>query len=235
MPLIGTAAMLLSFDVVDGAIAEHDDWHTHEHLPERLSLPGFRRGTRWVAMRGSPRYFVMYEVDELGALQSAAYLERLNRPSAWTSRMMPHYRGMSRRLCTVSGSHGAGLGACGLLVRFAPDAGTEASLRAWLVEDILPSLPSRRGLGSAHLFEAALAPPMTNEQRLRGVDAVTGWALFVTGYDDDTLARLTETDLHRRRFLERGATMVSDTLHRLHYALTDREASARATHHPPLP
>jgi hypothetical protein len=44
MPLLGTAAMLLSFDVAEEAIAEHDEWHTHEHFPERLSIPGFLRG-----------------------------------------------------------------------------------------------------------------------------------------------------------------------------------------------
>ena len=56
--------MLLNFDIDEAAIAEHDDWHTHEHLPERLSIPGFLRGTRWVAVRGSPRYTVLYEVDD---------------------------------------------------------------------------------------------------------------------------------------------------------------------------
>lgn len=45
MPLLGSAAMLLLFDVTGEAIAEHDVWHTHEHLAERLSLPGFLRGT----------------------------------------------------------------------------------------------------------------------------------------------------------------------------------------------
>lgn len=40
MPLPGPAAMLLSFDVVEEAIAEHDQWHTQERLPERLSIPG---------------------------------------------------------------------------------------------------------------------------------------------------------------------------------------------------
>ena len=34
MPLLGQAAMLLSFDIAREAIAAHDDWHTHEHLPE---------------------------------------------------------------------------------------------------------------------------------------------------------------------------------------------------------
>ena len=54
MPLLGSAAMLLSFDVEADAIDEHDRWHTHEHLPERLSIPGFRRGTRWLATDGGP-------------------------------------------------------------------------------------------------------------------------------------------------------------------------------------
>ena len=102
MSLLGSAAMLLSFDVVPEAISEHDDWHTHEHLPERLSIPGFLRGTRWVALRGAPRYLVLYEVEELATLTSPAYLERLNNPSAWTSSMMPHYRGMSRGFCLVT-------------------------------------------------------------------------------------------------------------------------------------
>ena len=62
MPLPGKAAMLLLFDVLPEAIPEHDDWHTHEHLPERLSIPGFLRGTRWVATDGQRRYFVIYEV-----------------------------------------------------------------------------------------------------------------------------------------------------------------------------
>ena len=84
MALLGNAAMLLSFDVAPDAIDEHDDWHTHEHLPERLSIPGFVRGTRWVAPEGQPRYFVMYEVEELATLASAAYLERLNNPTPWT-------------------------------------------------------------------------------------------------------------------------------------------------------
>lgn len=39
MHLLGSAAMLLSFDVDTEAIDEHDRRHTHEHLPECLSTP----------------------------------------------------------------------------------------------------------------------------------------------------------------------------------------------------
>ena len=141
MALLGKAAMVLSFDVVPDAIAEHDDWHTHEHLPERLSIPGFLRGSRWVALSGQPRYFVMYEVEELGTLASAAYLERLNNPTPWTAKMMTHYRGMARGFCNVTGSFGLGIGHAGLLIRFKPAPGKEAALREWLAEEELPGLP----------------------------------------------------------------------------------------------
>ncbi|MDP3323840.1 MAG: hypothetical protein Q8S71_09885, partial [Hydrogenophaga sp.] len=83
MPLLGSAAMLLSFDIEADAIEEHDRWHTHEHLPVRLSIPGFRRGTRWGASEGEPRYMVLCEVDRLDTLASEAYLARLNNPMPW--------------------------------------------------------------------------------------------------------------------------------------------------------
>ena len=148
--------MLLSFDVAPDAIDEHDDWHTHEHLPERLSIPGFVRGTRWVAPEGQPRYFVMYEVEELATLASAAYLERLNNPTPWTAKMMTHYRGMTRAFCTIAGSFGAGIGHAGLVARFKPAPDGERAMREWLLADELPQLPSQPGLASAHVFEAAL-------------------------------------------------------------------------------
>ncbi len=46
--------MLLSFDVAAEVQVEHDDWHSHEHLPERLSIPGFLRGSRWRALASGP-------------------------------------------------------------------------------------------------------------------------------------------------------------------------------------
>ena len=39
-----------------------------EHLLERVAVPGFRRGLRYVAVAGSPRYLNLYEVDDLATL-----------------------------------------------------------------------------------------------------------------------------------------------------------------------
>lgn len=218
--------MLLSFDVVPDGILEHDDWHTHEHLPERLSIPGFVRGTRWVARHGQPRYFVMYEVDELHTLTSAAYLDRLNHPSPWTSKIMNYYRGMTRGFCTVACSYGVGMGQAGLLLRFKPAPGAELSMRKWLLQDKLPQLPSRVGLGSVHLFEGALTPQMTTEQRIRGADAGIDWALLVTGYSQESVAILMQTDLRNAQLEQHGATGVIGAMYRMEYSLTEREIDA---------
>ena len=214
--------MLLSFDIVQDAIPEHDDWHTHEHLPERLSIPGFLRGTRWVALQGQPRYFVLYEVERLATLTSSAYLERLNNPSPWTSKMMRHYRGMTRGFCSVAGSFGFGIGHAGLLMRFKPATEMASSLRDWL-QDLLARLPSRPGIGSVHLFEGALTPGMTNEQRLRGADAGVDWALLVTGYSQEALASLGHADLGSAQLERHGATGVLGALYRMDYSVLRRE------------
>jgi hypothetical protein len=226
MPLLGQAAMLLLFDVVQDAIPEHDEWHTHEHLPARLSIPGFVRGTRWVALNGQPRYFVMYEVEQLTTLTSSAYLERLNNPSPWTSKMMPNYRGMTRGFCSVAGSFGFGMGHAGLLIRFSPATETGSSVRTWLLQDTLPQLPSTPGIGSVHLLEGALTPPMTNEQRIRGADAGVDWALLVTGYSQGALASLMQVDLGKAQLEKHGATGVLAAMYRMEYSITQREVNS---------
>jgi hypothetical protein len=228
MALLGKAAMLLSFDIVPEAIVEHDDWHTHEHFPERLSIPGFLRGTRWIARQGQPRYFVMYEVEQLDILASAAYLERLNNPTPWTTQMMVHYRGMTRGLCKLVGSFGAGIGQAALFMRFKPEPRKEAALREWLLEEALPALPSQTGLASAHLFEGGLAAPATNEQRIRGKDAAVDSALLVTGYSAEAVATLSQTGLGEPQLEQRGAIGVRGGVYQMAYSLTERELRSSA-------
>jgi len=226
MPLLGKAAMLLTFDVEQAAIPEHDDWHTHEHLPERLSIPGFLRGTRWVAVRGAPRYVVLYEVDRLETLGSRSYLERLDNPTPWTSKMMTHYRAMSRGLCSVEKSCGLGMGHFALLVRFKPASDSSASIAEWLSEGVMPHLPARPGLGSVHLLRSALAPAMTSEQRIRGVDSGVDWALLATGYRQDALSRLEQAELGAGELEGHGASSVVSAAYQCAYSLSAEEVDA---------
>ncbi len=228
MALLGKAAMILAFDIAPEGTAELDDWYTREHLPERLSIPGFLRGTRWTALSDSPRYFAMYEVKEIGTLATQAYVDRLNNPTPWTTRMMAHFRSMTRGFCSVTASAGVGIGQAGLLIRFKPVAGSEAALRTWLTRDVLPELPAKPGLTSAHLFESALTPAPTNEQRIRGQDAAVDWVLLVTGYSAEGVASLSTGALSVPRLEQAGAAGIAAGTYQLAYSLTDREVAANA-------
>jgi hypothetical protein len=162
-----------------------------------------------VALRdGQPRYFVIYEVAEVGVLTSAAYLERLNNPTPWTQKVMPHYRGMTRGFCAVAGSAGVGLGNTALVARFTP-----AGDLAW-VRERMAELSSRPGLGGCYLFESASAAPMTKEQSIRGRDAGVDWVLVITGYDAESVAGVELRKLEGAHF----------GLYRTDYSLHELEA-----------
>jgi hypothetical protein len=228
MPLLGSAAMLLSFDIDADAIAEHDRWHTQEHLPERLSIPGFLRGTRWIATEGGPRYMVLYEVQSLQTLASQPYLARLNNPTPWTARMMPHYKGMARGLCVVLGSWGFGQGGAAALMRFTPEESRAEPLRRWLLEEALPAVPHMPGLGSVHLLQGAQAAAMTNEQRIRGVDRGVDCAIILTGYDRHAVAECAARLGDDAGLRGRGAPEPGVALYACHYSLASAEVKQAA-------
>ena len=66
--MLGKAAVVIWCEVRPEARAEFEDWHSHEHMPERLAIPGFLRGSRWVGASGEASYFMLYELDEPGTL-----------------------------------------------------------------------------------------------------------------------------------------------------------------------
>jgi hypothetical protein len=216
---IAKAALLLSFDIAADVQPEHDDWHSHEHLPERLAIPGFLRGSRWKTLAGSPAYFVMYEVGELGVLASPAYMDRLNHPSPWTTKIMRSYRGMRRGLCEVAARAGHGLGGFGLLLRFDVDGHHQADLCDWLVTEIVPALPAQSGLCSAMLFRSGLQAASTVEQGIRGNDAGVSWALLVTGFSRSNVETLAGRVLLPSDLAARGAGDITWNNYQLEHCL----------------
>jgi len=132
---------------------------------------------------------------------------------------------MSRGFCSVTASLGFGMGAAALLIRCKPDANAAEPLRRWLVDETLPRHVSSRGIGSAHLLEGAVAPTMTNEQRIRGADAGIDWAVLITGYSEQALTRIADADMDAAHLTRRGATSVTSAVYAMDYALTCAERS----------
>ena len=46
MSLLGKACLAMWWDMAPDMRAEFEHWHSHEHFPERLAIPGFQRATR---------------------------------------------------------------------------------------------------------------------------------------------------------------------------------------------
>ena len=204
MALLGDAAMLLWYDILDEAVDAHDEWHTREHFPERIEIPGFLRAQRWVAESGSPRYFVVYEVPDIGVLSAGPYMQRLNHPTEWTRRMMPRFRGMTRGFCKIVHRHGTVLGSAALTIRFSPGQGGGHRLADWL-EPTLEALTRRDRLTSAFWLESGLTPAMTHEQSIRGPDAGVDQVLLVTGYSREAIDELGAAALSAKVLADHGA------------------------------
>ena len=77
MPLAGQGVLAIWNGIEDEAEADFVAWHVREHIPERVAVPGFLRGRRYVAEVGAPKYFNFYETESPEALISPAYLQRL--------------------------------------------------------------------------------------------------------------------------------------------------------------
>lgn len=205
--MLGKAAVTIWCDVAHAVKEDFDDWHAHEHMPERLAIPGFLRGSRWESVDGNNAYFVIYELESLAVLTAGPYLERLNNPTPWSQKMMPLHRNMVRSLCRVEASFGDALAQAMLTVRFSPQPGSQERLGQWLAAEVLPKLPARKGLVAAHLLRdaARLQGAATTEQKIRGGDAVADWIVLVNGYGSGAVAKLAAEELNEAILVAHGA------------------------------
>ena len=196
MALLGQGAIAMWWDIAPAHRAEFEDWHTHEHFPERMGIPGFHRGSRWAAADGGEGFFVLYELAAYETLVSAAYLSRLNAPTPWSTRMMPHHRHMVRSQCRVLASHGGMLSRHALTVRLSPVDGADYALRTHL-DRLAHTLRSRPGSAAGHLLETQTPRiEATTEQKIRGgIDAAADWVFIACGYDGAALQALADAEL----------------------------------------
>ena len=110
--LAGEAVVAIWNGITPEARAQFYDWHTNEHMPERVGIPGFRRGRRYIAADAdtTPEFFTLYETHTMEVLQGSDYANRLNAPTAGTRATTAQFRDTSRALSRVIVSHGPGMG-----------------------------------------------------------------------------------------------------------------------------
>jgi hypothetical protein len=207
MSLLGKAALAMWWDMSASRRLEFEHWHTHEHFPERLGIPGFNRATRWTSADGDEGIFVMYELDDYAVLASPAYLARLNSPTPWSRQLMPDHRNMVRSQCRVLESCGINPARNALTVRLSPASGRSQQLRA-AIRRVAEHIALQPGFAGVHLLRHETPSiAATEEQKIRGnADRTADWVLVVCGYDADALRELPERELSNESLVEMGAT-----------------------------
>ena len=153
------------------------DWHVNEHMPERVGIPGFRRGRRFVAADAEthPEFFTLYEADTMEVLKGTDYANRLNDPTPGTRANTAKFLDTFRALSRVLVSHGPGMGAAMLTIRFDCDETHLIAIRA-----LVRAASQARRVTGAHLCRAdAAASLMRTTETKDRTDVRTPPAVFV--------------------------------------------------------
>ncbi len=185
MTLAGKGVLAIWNGIAPEAEADFVAWHVREHIPERVGVPGFLRGRRYVGEAGHPKYFNFYETEDVSTLKSPAYLERLNAPSDWTRRVVKHFRDTIRTPCTIAFSAGRGDGGWLGTIRL---TGNPRDARR-LKEELGAPLMAEAGVVAVHLLEGVTdSGGATAEKALRGQpDGHAAWILMIETVSRDAI------------------------------------------------
>jgi hypothetical protein len=139
-------------------------WHNSEHIPERVSIPGFLAGQRYLGHGTNDFFLMMYETRDPTVLGSADYLARLNAPTAWTRETLPHFREPVRnvyRRIAARGTSDLFAAPCLVSVRFNADAADGR---------IVAGLATLPGAGRTRLYEidGDISSIQTSERKIYG-------------------------------------------------------------------
>jgi hypothetical protein len=184
-------------NVAPGREAEFEEWFQHEHLAERIAVPGFLVGRRHEAVSGWPRYFNFYVTESVGVLKSTAYLGRLDDPTPMTRTVMSEiFKDMIRTVCHRTFRLGAMRGTGVVTVRF-KELPEETALKK-----VLETLMRDKEVACGEIWRAAdpLEFPISMEERLRGGDRKIEACLLVETLrvpDAERIAAALASDFHR--------------------------------------
>src|SRR3954451_8711801 len=151
--------LFAAFDFATAHEDEFHDWYDHEHIPERLRVPGFLNAERWISEDNPTIHVATYDLDSASVLDSPAYRAvGGENGTVWTKRVT----GMSKRIMRfvgeqlVPGDRVAPNGASALLVAsMNVDPAAEAEFNEWYNTEHLPQLGAVPGVLCARRYRMA--------------------------------------------------------------------------------
>lgn len=187
----GYARGILSIwnDIAPDAEDFYERWYMTQHFPERLGVPGFLRGRRYLAIDADRKYFTFYELEAPEVLFSPAYVARQNAPTAWTATVMRSWGPMFRTVCERVRRKGEAIGGFCLVARWEGNV----TLPIDLADRIFAMLDDPAVAAVDHWRASERQNDTMKEATLRPVaDRTIGAALVIETTREAALASLTE-------------------------------------------
>lgn len=188
MGLLGQAAVAIWHDIAPEGRDDFYAWHGQEHMPERLGIPGFLRGRRYIGIGARHEFFNLYEARDIDVLLGKAYADRVNHPTPWTIAAVRHFRSVSRALCHVRGTQGRAQGGLLATLRYDVPAASAQGHIERLNRQVLPAFAAMEGIAGVHLLvaDAPGSGEPNAEERARGVaNVVPRWVVLLEGWGDE--------------------------------------------------
>lgn len=213
-----SGAVAIWHDIAPEGMAEFYAWHGEEHMPERVSIPGFNCGRRFIARQADLQFFNLYETQSPEVVLGSDYKSRLDNPTPRTLSAVRHFRNVARSLCRVLVKHEMGessIGQGGLIATLRYDIGeVEESAHLDIFQrNILPAITGSEGTCSASLLacDRVASGYVNAEQRVRGAaNLVPPIVLIVEGWSDEAnFADLLKSNLAPQTLAKHGLTGTS--------------------------
>lgn len=149
---------------------KYQEWHNCEHIPERVSIPGFNRGCRYRAADGRPHFLMFYETDAPDVLNSPPYLAALDAPTPWSKAALAHFRNPERNvylLLSCFGLEGPFVAPwiTGIRFNLADEMPDATQMHDWM-----KSCADQTGVARVRLYQVdeAISTIMTSERKIYG-------------------------------------------------------------------
>jgi hypothetical protein len=220
MALAGEGAICIWNDILPDHRADFYAWHNDEHMPERVGIPGFKRGRRYIEVDGTtqPEYFTLYETESYEVLVGQDYTNRLNAPTPRTKATTASFRNTSRALTRVHASQGLGSGGILATIRFGCASGTATTFVGAMAAGPLQEVVGQSQITGVHLCmtDAAASSVRTAESKDRSdIQAAPDGVLLIEGCSPDHVKAA--SDMANRHVAACGGLTPVAGLYRLEY------------------
>ncbi|MDF3942292.1 hypothetical protein P3W66_19750 [Achromobacter denitrificans] len=155
--------LFVASDVDAADEADFNRWYDREHVEERVRIPGFLSGARYLSREGGRKYLGLYRTQSLAAFATPDYRKAFEQQTPWSVANLGRMRDPIRRVCAVQAVTGFGTGSH-LVVLALPnvEAGEAAIARASRVG---AGLAESDGFVQSYLLvpDTALSTPLPRE------------------------------------------------------------------------